>query len=230
MPGPPLGFAVGGAGRHATPYGWPAVALAVKLGATGIAAPAWQTRDRRVVLAGTARAGTGLRRRPLDRMTAAELDPDTVELGAFLGDPTMSRALVALALVDPEVGVEAIATARDHGAEHRVWLLGDDLAGLARLRPLSTDVVLAHRVRTAERAGGLEPHLAVVARSGIDAVVLDEEHCSGGNVALAHRFGRRVVAEHVEHRRILDRVRRSGADAVCSSDVELLVDALGPAT
>lgn len=223
---PPLGFARTGASADASADSLDAFASALTLGSPGLAAEAWLTSDRHVVLHDGPSMRRGLRRRPLSEMTRSQVPthiPDLEELYDRCGIG-FELALV----VDEEATAEAVvATARDAGlgAVGRLWLCPPDWRR-GSWRTLSDDVRLVDVTRMRRITEGPERRAAALAAAGIDAISLPEGDWSAGLATLFHRFERLTFAGAVRHRRQLDAVLAMGVDAVSSDEVERMVEAL----
>jgi len=223
---PPIGFAHRGARAHAPENTLEAFELALRLGATGLESDVWITADGVAVLDHDGVVGRRMRRRSIAEVRRADLPahiPTLAELYASFG----TTAELSLDVKDPRAVAEVIATARDAGAEERLWLCHPERELLAGWRELSASVHLVESTRAARFVGGPEIHLARSAALGIDVVNLHHSDWTGGLIALVHRFEVCAFGWDAQHERVLDELLDSGIDAVYSDHVDRMVTALG---
>lgn len=222
---PPIGFAHRGARAHAPENTIEAFELAVRLGSPGLESDVWITSDGVAVLDHDGLVGRRPRRRPISETTRAEL-PDHIPTLADLYVAVGTDLELSLDIKDPRAVAEVIATARDVGAEGRLWLCHPDRDLLAGWRELSADVNLVESTRGSRFIGGPEIHIARSAALGIDVVNLHHSDWSGGLIALVHRFQILAFGWDAQHERVLDELLDSGIDAVYSDHVDRMMAAL----
>lgn len=221
---PPIAFGHRGARAHARENTIEAFELALRLGATGIESDAWVTKDGVVVLDHDGLVGRRPRRRPV-----AEVNSDAVpahwptldQLYDHIG-PTVP---VSLDLRDPTAFDPVLDVARRRGARSQLWLCQGDLDVLRAWRTADSTVRLVHSTRRDRCEGGLERHMARLAEDTIDVLNMPREDWSGGNVALAHRFGRYAFAWNAQLDRHIVALLQMGIDAVYSDWSDRLADA-----
>ncbi len=184
----------------------------------GIAVTARLTADGVVVAADSDRIRTGLRRRRIDQLDAADLHPEVPTITALLARlPDPNPLLVA---VGGDSHFEAIlAAARDLGSEveKRLWLAGHEHQDLIRWRP-RTDAVLLLATARRRVGDGVEKMMAALHGDDLDGVSMSHGDWSGGTIALAHRFGLRTHAHGARHSRELAAVIDAGIDALTAED------------
>jgi glycerophosphoryl diester phosphodiesterase len=224
---PPLGFARTGASAESAADLLAAFAGALALGSPGLAAEAWLTADRRVVLHDGPAVRRGLRRRPLAEMTRSEVPRHIPDLGE-LYDRCGTGFELALAVGDEATAEAVVAAAGDAGAGAvgRLWLCPPDWRQAASWRELSDEAHLVDVTRMRRITEGPERRAAALAAAGIDAISLPESDWSAGLTTLFHRFERLTFAGAVQHRRQMDALLAMGIDAVSSDRVERMVEAL----
>jgi glycerophosphoryl diester phosphodiesterase len=222
---PPIGFAHRGARAHAPENTLDAFRLAVRLGATGLESDVWLTNDGHAVLDHDGVVGGRLRRRPISQVDRADL-PEHIPTLAELYDAVGPDLELSLDVKDPTAAAEVVATARDAGAESRLWLCHPDGELVAGWRELSPTVKLVESTRLKRFQGSPELHVARSAAAGIDAVNLHHTDWSGGLVAMVHRFELLAFGWDAQHERILDGLLDAGIDGVYSDHVDRMVTAL----
>ena len=199
--------------------------LAVRLGATGLESDVWLTADGQAVLDHDGVVGRWPRRRAIAELQREELPahiPTLSELYAEVG-PDLE---VSLDVKDPVAALEAIASARDAGAEQRLWLCHPDRPTVASWRELSPVVKLVESTRSARFEGSPELHIARSAEAGVDVVNLHHSDWTGGLVAMVHRFELLAFGWDAQHERVLDALLDKGIDGVYSDHVDRMVAAL----
>jgi glycerophosphoryl diester phosphodiesterase len=222
---PPIGFAHRGARAHAPENTIEAFVLAVRLGASGLESDVWLTADGQAVLDHDGVVGRRLRRRPIAEVARAELPshvPTLAELYAEVG----GELELSLDVKDPAAAPEVVATARDAGAEERLWLCHPDWRTVASWRELSPVVKLVESTRLKRLEGSPELHVARSAEAGVDALNLHHTDWNGGLVAMVHRFELLAFGWDAQHERVLDGLLDAGIDAVYSDHVDRMVTAL----
>ncbi len=226
---PPIGFAHRGARAHARENTLEAFDLALRLGATGIESDAWCSRDGQVVLDHDGVVGRWPWRKPLDAFDRAALPHHMTtleELYAAIGPDVP----LSLDVKDAATFESIVDIAHRHGAHAQLWLCHPDLSLLTKWRGLDTTVRLVHSTRAKNCDGGLERHMSKLAAASIDAVNMPHPDWTGGNVALAHRFGRYAFAWDAQLERIIAALIDMGIDGVYSDWSDRLADAFGSRT
>jgi glycerophosphoryl diester phosphodiesterase len=217
--GPALLVADGGATSHAPDHSREGFELAVRLGATALAANVWRTADGVVVVRGSGVAG--VRRRRLEALSVDQLS-DCLRLADLL-DVAGGRP-VSLAVPDGETFDLVCGVVRGRPVGSEVWCRHEDVAELARWRARGPDVRLVNTVRIPRLAGGPERRAADLRDAGIEAVEAPVAEWSTGHVALFHRFGRQAWASGAVHEPAIGEMLVMGLDAVAGPHVERLVD------
>ena len=221
----PIAFAHRGARAQAPDNTIEAFALALRLGATGLESDVWLTSDGVAVLDHDGFVRAGVRRRPIAAVSRAELPPHIPAL-AELYEACGTGFELSLDVKDPGAGPAVVATARDVGAEGRLWLCHPVVEVLSGWRSLSPDVRLVDSTRLRLLKEGPERRAALHAALGIDAVNLHHSDWSGGLVTLWHRFDRYALGWDAQHPRTLDNLLGYGIDGVYSDHVSRMMDAL----
>jgi len=222
---PPIGFAHRGASAHAPENTLEAFRLALRLGATGLESDVWRTSDGVAVLVHDGTVGRWPRRRPIASLTYDQLPghiPTLADLYAELG----SDVELSLDIKDDEAIPEVVATARDAGAEERLWLCHPSWRTVASWRALSPGVHLVESTRLKRMEGSPERHIARSAEAGIDVVNLHHSDWSGGLVAMVHRFELLAFGWDAQHERVLDKLLDAGIDGLYSDHVDRMAAAL----
>lgn len=222
---PPIGFAHRGARADAAENTLEAFLLAVRLGATGLESDVWLTADGQAVLDHDGVVGRRLRRQPISGLDRSELPahiPTLAELYEAVG-PDLE---LSLDVKDPAAALEVVASARDHGAEGRLWLCHPDWRLVAGWRELSPGIHLVESTRLTRLEGSPELHVARSAEAGIDVVNMHHSDWNGGLVAMVHRFELLAFGWDAQHPRILDGLLDAGIDGVYSDHVDRMVTAL----
>lgn len=220
---PPIGFAHRGARAHAPDNTLEAFQLALRLGATGLETDAWLTADGRAILDHDGVVGGRLRRQPIADKARAELPehmPTLAELYATCG----ADFELSIDVKDERVAAELVASARDVGAEERLWLCHPDMAMAASWRDLSPTVKLVHSTRAKRMGDRPERHLAQAAAAGIDVINLHHTDWTSGMVAMVHRFDMLGFGWDAQFDRTIDNLLDTGIDGVFSDHVDRLMD------
>jgi glycerophosphoryl diester phosphodiesterase len=219
---PPIGFAHRGARAHAPENTLDAFRLALRLGATGLETDAWITADGQAVLDHDGVVGGRLRRQPIAARRRDELPEHMVTL-AELYAGCGSDFELSVDVKDDRVAAELVATARDVGAEDRLWLCHPDWQVAAGWRELSPAVKLVDSARVRRMDGGPERHVARSAAAGIDTVNLHHSDWSGGLVAMVHRFEMLAFGWDVQFDRTIDNLLDTGIDGLFSDHVDRMM-------
>lgn len=222
---PPIGFAHRGARAHAPENTIEAFRLALRLGATGLESDVWLTADGAAVLDHDGVVGGRLRRRPIGEMLRSDL-PDHIPTLAELYEACGVGVELSLDVKDPAATPEVIATARDVGAEERLWLCHPDLDTVASWRELTPTAQLVHSTRVARLGMSHEAHAAELTRRDITAVNLHHSEWTGGTIALYHRFTRLALGWDAQFERVVDELLDAGIDGVFSDRSDLLATCL----
>lgn len=194
---------------------------AAELGATGLESDAWLSGDGQVVL-----DHDGHHRRFPRKWIK---DTDSAELAAHIPtlvefyDSVGTDLPVSLDLKDPAVFAPTVATAREFGAQQRLWICHSEVELLSQWRRAAPDVRLVNSTATKRLPHGLERRAAELSSSGIDAVNLRQGEWTAGLVALFHRFEVLAFAWDAQYERQLASLIDMGIDAVYSDDVERMV-------
>jgi glycerophosphoryl diester phosphodiesterase len=220
---PPIGFAHRGARAHAPENTLEAFRLALRLGATGLETDAWLTADGKAVLDHDGVAGGRLRRQPIAAKRRDEL-PDHMPTLAELYEECGTDFELSIDVKDDRVAAELVATARDVGAEDRLWLCHPEVAVAASWRELSPVVKLVDSTRAKKMQGGAERHMAEAAAAGIDVVNMHHTDWTSGLVAMVHRFGMLGFGWDAQFDRTIDNLLDTGIDGVFSDHVDRLMD------
>jgi glycerophosphoryl diester phosphodiesterase len=222
---PPIGFAHRGARAHAPENTLEAFRLAVRLGASGLESDVWLTSDGHAVLDHDGVVGGRLRRRPLSEVPRSEL-PEHIPTLAELYEAVGPDLELSLDVKDPAAALEVVASARDHGAEARLWLCHPDWRLVAGWRELSPEIHLVESTRLKRLEGSPELHVARSAQAGIDVVNMHHTDWNSGLIAMVHRFDLLAFGWDAQHPRILDGLLDSGIDGIYSDHVDRMVTAL----
>jgi glycerophosphoryl diester phosphodiesterase len=219
---PPVGFAHRGASAHAQENTIEAFQLALRLGATGLETDAWATADGRVVLDHDGVVGGRLRRRPMASVPRDDL-PDHVPTIADLYGTCGADFELSVDVKDERAAAELVASARDVGAEERLWLCHHDLDLVASWRSLSPTVKLVWSTRPKRMEGGMERGVAQASAAGVDVVNLHRRDWSSGAVAMVHRFDLLALGWDAQFDRTIDELLDAGIDGVFSDHVDRLM-------
>ncbi len=222
---PPIGFAHRGARAHAPDNTLESFALALRLGAKGLESDVWITADGQAVLDHDGVVGSRLRRQKISHVDRADL-PSHIPTLAQLYELCGPDVDVSLDVKDAAAAAEVVATARDAGAEQRLWMCHPDLATVASWRPMTSEARLVHSTRLDALAAGPERHAADLSRLAVDAVNLHHSEWTGGNIVLYHRFEVLTMGWDAQFDRVLNGLLDSGIDAVFSDHVDRMVTCL----
>ncbi len=222
---PPIAFAHHGAPAHERPSSAAGFELALRLGASGLAASVWETRDGVPVAAATAAIRRGLRRRALANSTFAELDTEVLSLDALCDIARGAHLSLDVMDVNAFEACADRARASGSGADASVWICHRDWDTLLRWRSSEPDVALVHVAELETLPHGPERHGADLAAAGIDAMALPYRNWSRGLVTLFHRFERLAFGRDAIHERMLDDLLAMGVDAVYSAHPDRMTDA-----
>ena len=194
---------------------------AAELGATGLESDAWLSNDGQVVL-----DHDGYHRRfPrkwIKDTNRADLAAHIPTLGEFYNSVGTDLPL-SLDLKDPSAFAPTVSTAREFGAQQRLWICHSDLELLSQWRRAAPDVRLVNSTATKRLSHGPERRAAELSSAGIDAVNLRQGEWTAGLVALFHRFKVLAFAWDAQYERQLASLIDMGIDAVYSDDVERMV-------
>ncbi len=221
----PLGFAHRGASAHAPENTLEAFVLARRLGAQALESDVWITADGVAVLDHDGIIGRRPRRRRIADVRRCELPAHIPSLAEFY-ETVGTDVDLSLDIKDPAAAAEVLATARDVGAEGRLWLCHPDRELLVTWRSLSATANLVESTRAGRFVGGPELHVARSAEMGVGVVNLHHSDWTGGLIALVHRFGLLAFGWDAQFDRVLDELLDSGIDGVFSDHVDRMVAAL----
>jgi hypothetical protein len=224
---PALLVADGGARAHAEDHAREAFELALRLGATALAARAWRTADGEVVVA---RSGSvGLRRRSVSSLARGALPAGVLSLDELL-DLAATAVAVAVDVADRETFDLVCNVLRNRPVGPEVWCRHGDLDELAEWRRRAPDVHLLDAVRIPRLRGGPERRAADLRDAGIEGVVAPAAEWTAGHVALFHRFGRVAWADDAVYEPAIGEMLVIGVDAVVGPHVDRLVEVAGSVT
>ena len=219
---PPIGFAHRGASAHAPENTLEAFRLALRLGATGLETDAWVTADGQAVLDHDGVVGGWMRRRPMAEVPRDQL-PESVPTIGELYAACGGAFELSVDVKDERVAAELVASARDVGAESRLWLCHPDLDQVSSWRTLSSTVKLVWSTRTGRMEGGAERGIARAAAAGVDVVNLHRRDWSSGLVAMVHRFELLALGWDAQFDRTIDELLDTGIDGIFSDHVDRLM-------
>jgi glycerophosphoryl diester phosphodiesterase len=222
---PPIAFAHRGARAHAPENTIEAFQLARRLGATGLESDVWLTADGQAVLDHDGVVGGRLRKRRINDIPRAELPSHIPTLDEFYDQVGVDLPL-SLDVKDPEAALHAIAIARDHHAEDRLWLCHPSWELVATWRPLSDGIKLVDSTRIGAISEGPERRAAALRHAGIDALNLHWRDWSGGLVTLVHRFERYALGWDAQFERSLGELLDAGIDGVFSDHTDVMMEML----
>lgn len=211
-------FAHRGARANAREHSMEAFRLALRLGATGLHADVWLTRDGVPVLDRSGLVRRFPRRRIAD-VDRADLPEELVLLDDLLAD-VGGGVPISLGVQDPDAAAPVIATARARDMVDALWLAHASMDVLATWRDLAPEVRLVNATSLASLPFGAERRAAELAAARVDAVRLPEGEWTGGMVTLFHRFDVLAFAADAHYERQLARVIDMGCDAVISDHVD----------
>lgn len=227
---PPISFARLAGGTDAPPDALAAFQGALDLGATGLACGVHLSEDGVAVVHDEAVLRSGLRRRPLAALPAAQVPTSIPRLAQIYETcGTGLHLLVDLDDDDAAAVVAGMARMAGDGAEERLWLCSPDWRRAASWRASANGARLVQATRLRAFAEGPERRAATLSAAGIDAIVLRETDWNAGLTTLFHRFGRLALAGPTRHRHRLDAVLAAGVDGVTSEAVDAMVGAVAAA-
>lgn len=211
-------FAHRGARTNAREHSLEAFRLALRLGATGLHADVWITRDGVPVV-----DRSGLARR-FPRRRIADVDRDGLPEGMVLleelFDEVDGAVPISLGVSDADAAGPVIAAARARDMVANLWLTHASMEVLAAWRDLASDVRLVNATTLSALPFGAERRAAELAAARVDAVRLPEGDWSGGMVTLFHRFDVLAFAADAHYERQLAKVIDMGCDAVLSDHAD----------
>ncbi|MEX1218485.1 MAG: glycerophosphodiester phosphodiesterase [Acidimicrobiales bacterium] len=222
---PPIGFAHRGARANAPENTIEAFSLALKLGATGLESDVWLTADGVAVLDHDGVIGRRPRRRSLSQIASTDLPNWMPTLREFY-EVVGTSVELSLDIKDPAAAPEAIACARDVGAESLLWMCHPDRTLVSSWRELSAHVHLVESTRLSRFDGSPELHVAKSYEIGIEAINLHHSEWTGGSIAMVHRFGLFAFAWDAQFERVLDELLDCGIDGVFSDHVETMMTSI----
>ncbi len=199
---------------------------ALERGARALESDVWLTSDRVPVLVHDRVVRSGLRRRAIMTMRAAEMPgwlPTLAELYEKLG----TDFELSLDVKDPAAALPTIEVASRHGAAGRLWLC-TSAAHAKSWRPAAGDARLV--VSTTLRAGNqrrtmLEGRIDEAAEAGADALNLRAPEWTAERAQRCHDRSMLAFAWDVQQLEVLRRVRDYGCDGVFSDHLSLLAAA-----
>jgi glycerophosphoryl diester phosphodiesterase len=224
-------FARWGDSAHEPPHSVSAFSLAVRLGATGLAARVWLTADGVPVFDETGRTRVGLRRRAIGDLNFDDLPGGRASLSDLLA--LSSAAELSLEVATAPALAACMAEIRDVEATtgssyvERLWVSHTDIGVLSAWRAAEPHLRLVHRTEVSALAGGGERHAADLAHLGIDGVNLAHNDWNGGRMALYRRFDLMCLARGLVHERNCEEMARLHLDGIYSAHVDRVVSALG---
>jgi glycerophosphoryl diester phosphodiesterase len=224
-------FARWGASANEPPHSVSAFSLALRLGATGLAARVWLTADGVPVFDETGLTRVGLRRRAIGDLDFDDLPGGPASLSGLLAVSSVAQlslevaAAPALAVCMAEIRDVEAATGSSY--VDRLWVSHTDIAVLSAWRAAEPHIRLVHRTEASALAGGGERHAADLAHLGIDGVDLAHNDWNGGRVALYRRFDLKCLARGLVHERNCEEMARLHLDGIYSAHVDRVVSALG---
>jgi len=225
---PPLIFAHRGASADAPENTLEAFRLAVQLGATGLETDVWLSADGVAVLDHDGTVRTGLRRRPIAQLRAADLPP-TVPTLVQLYEAVGCDLELSVDVKDPAAAAAVVAAARQAGGEEalgRLWLCSSDWHLAASWRQLSPAVRLVDSTRLRKVREGVEKRASLLAAAGVNALNMHHSDWSPGLTTLVHRFGLHAFAWDCQFDRVVAKMLVVGVDGVYSDHVEEMVAAV----
>lgn len=197
------------------------LARLVERGAPGLGIDVWLSADGVPVIDPTGRVRSRLRRRPLNRVAAADLDPAIPHLSDLYPTVGAHRA-ISIDVRDPDAFEPILAAARAADAEEQLWLCHPSVATLTSWRP-RTSAQLINTATYHGISGGLERRAAELEQRNIDGLRLPHGDWTGGRITLLHRFARLALGDGVVYDRETAALIDAGADGVYSSHIEPMV-------
>lgn len=225
---PPIAFAHRGARALAPENTLDAFTLALELGAGGIETDVWMTADGVAVLDHDGSVRSGLRRRPIGQMAAADLPAGIPTIGQ-LYEAVGCGLEISVDVKDPAAAAVVVAAARAAGGDEalrRLWLCSDDWEAAAGWRELSPAVRLVDSTRRRRVKEGVERRAALLADAGIDALNMHHTDWNAGLTTLVHRFGVLAFAWDCQFERVAVKMLVAGVDAVYGDHVDELTAAV----
>lgn len=199
--------------------------MAIAAGAVGIEADIWATSDGKCVIHHDLAVGGGLIPRPIWMTSRASL-PDYVPTVDELYDRFGTSVEVSLDCLSRRAGNSAIeaALSAGEGAPGRLWLCSFIYSHLMAWRRKSEEVKLVDSTPFHRPEWLVERRIAKAASAGLDAFNAHYSAWSERLVERAHQQGLMALAWDVNDRRVLDRVRMLGIDAIYSDHLSLVVE------
>ena len=205
----------------------PAFRRALAAGAGGLETDVWLSSDREVVCVHDGVIRSGLRRRKISDLSAADLAaefsiPRLADVYAELG----TAYELSVDVKSPDAARGLVEVAEQHSALERLWVCSPDLDVL---RPLRAEprVKLVHSERRTDIGTPLERHAHDLASIGINAMNMHHSEWTAGLVSLFHRFDVRAFAWDAQEVRQLRAVLRMQIDAVYCDRPDRMVAIVG---
>ncbi len=219
----PITFAHRGARAHAPENTLEAFRLALKLWASGLESDVWITADGVPVLDHDGVCGSLLRRRKIREVNRQDLPDHIPSLDEFY-DGVGHDFELSLDVKDSSAFSAVVASARNVGAEDRLWLCHPEVDQLVGWRH-DTDARLVDSTRLAKIKEGPERRASKLRDLGIEAVNLRNIDWTGGLVTMFHRFGRYALGWDAQHPREIAKLLDAGIDGVFSDHVDRMSEA-----
>lgn len=227
---PPLTFAHRGATAQESENSQAAFELALRLGATGLRSDVRLSGDGVAILINGATFRRGLRRHAVRELPLERLD-GVLGVQALFG--LLGRQHHVWLDIDDDAAIGPVVdAARRHeertgvGLLDRLWLGHADWQLLAGWRERFPGLRLVNTGRLQQMQLGPERRAAQLGDAGIDAMAMPYSDWTGGLVILFRRFDVLAAGSEAEHDRMLDDLFRMGVDAVCSTHVDRMTEAL----
>ena len=228
---PPIAFARLAGGTDAPVDALAAYRGALDEGATGLACEVHLSEDGEALVHDGSVLRSGLRRRPLSSVPAAQVPASVPRLAQVYDTCGTGLQLLVEPVDDAAADVVArVVREAGGGAEERLWLCSPDWRQAASWRACSDSARLVQITRLRAFQDGPERRAATLAGAGIDAIVLRETDWNAGLTTLFHRFGCLAFAGATKHRHRLDAVLAAGVDGVTSEAVASMVSAVAALT
>jgi glycerophosphoryl diester phosphodiesterase len=198
---------------------------ALTRGALALESDVWLTSDAVPVLIHDGFIRTGLRRRAIATLAAAEL-PGWLPSLAALYESTDVRFDLSLDIKDPHAGAAVTQVARSHGSEDRLWMCGS-AAQVSEWRelPSAAHLVVSTTLRTGRQL--FEHRIEEAAQAGAAALNLRASQWSAAYVQRCHDLGMLALAWDVQQRATLASMKAFGCDAIFSDSLPLLAATSG---
>jgi glycerophosphoryl diester phosphodiesterase len=219
-----VGFAHRGARAHAQENTLEAFTLAGRLGAAGLESDVFVTADGIPVLDHDGVVGSLLRRKRLAEVRRSEL-PSHIPTLQELYEAVGADFELSLDVKDPDAFQPTVETARNAGAESRLWLCHPEIDQLIEWRT-QTSALLVNSPGRTRIDEGLEPRAARLAEVGIDALNRPAGDWNAGQVALLHRFGRMALGWDAQQHRQITSLIDMGIDGFFSDHVDRMTECL----